>query len=73
MTIFSMKKIILSVIAMVAVSAVHAVRINTPKAEMAKSVLPKYFDLQGRPVTEPRGLVIEQRPDGSTRKIYYRW
>ena len=47
--------------------------INTPKAEMAKSVLPKYFDLQGRPVTEPRGLVIEQRPDGSTRKIYYRW
>ena len=47
--------------------------INSPKAEMAKTVLPKYFDLQGRPVAEPRGLVIERRPDGSSRKIYYRW
>ena len=29
-----------------------------------------YFDLQGRPLPKPHGLCIEQRADGSTRKVY---
>ena len=28
-----------------------------------------YYDLQGRRISEPRGLHIEKRPDGSAKKI----
>ncbi|MBP5771511.1 MAG: endo-1,4-beta-xylanase xyn5A [Bacteroidaceae bacterium] len=31
-----------------------------------------FFDLQGRRMVKPRGLYIEQRPDGSTRKVFRR-
>ncbi|MBR4432903.1 MAG: endo-1,4-beta-xylanase xyn5A [Bacteroidaceae bacterium] len=30
----------------------------------------KYFDLQGRQLKTPQGLCIEERADGSTRKVY---
>lgn len=31
-----------------------------------------YFDLQGRQISEPRGLCIERHADGYTRKVYIR-
>ena len=30
----------------------------------------KYYDLQGRQLKTPQGLCIEERADGSTRKVY---
>lgn len=30
----------------------------------------KYFDLKGRPTSTPHGILIEQREDGTSRKVY---
>lgn len=51
--------------------------IQTPKAEgnhfaTTSSAISKYFDLQGRRITTTRGFFIEQRPDGTSRKVYKR-
>ena len=37
--------------------------------ETRKTAKSRYYDLLGRPLTAPRGLCIERRPDGSTRKV----
>lgn len=44
--------------------------IEAPQATTSKLLNRSYYDLQGRRIVTPRGLVIEQRPDGSSRKIY---
>ena len=36
---------------------------------MAQSAAPMWYDLQGRPLSSPRGLYIERRADGTTRKV----
>ncbi len=40
---------------------------QTTHAVSSKS---KFYDLQGRPMTTPHGLCIEQRPDGSSKIVY---
>lgn len=40
--------------------------IKTPQAERRK---PRYYDLHGHSISAPQGLSIEQRPDGSFRKV----
>ena len=38
--------------------------------QSVKSSSNRYYDLNGRQLTKPHGLCIEQRADGSTRKVY---
>ena len=40
---------------------------QTTHAVSSKS---KFYDLQGRPMTTPHGLCVEQRPDGSSKIVY---
>ena len=47
-------------------TAIHDLR----QGERAQSSKPKYFDLQGRRLSSPQGICIEQRPDGSSRKVF---
>ena len=44
--------------------------ITTPEMATAKPAKSQFYDLQGRPMPEPRGLCIERRPDGTSRKVY---
>ena len=46
--------------------------ITHPQITDKEAVDRKYFDLKGRPTPTPHGIVIEQREDGSSRKIYKR-
>lgn len=48
--------------------------ISAPKADDGAATGIKgsvrYYDLQGRRITNPHGIVVEQRPDGTTRKVF---
>ena len=44
--------------------------IKEPQIEENPSSRSKYYDLQGRPMNEPKGLYIEQREDGSSKKVF---
>ena len=46
---------------------------EVPQYANGESLQPKYFDLQGRQIKTPRGLCIEQKADGSTRRVYFEW
>jgi glucuronoarabinoxylan endo-1,4-beta-xylanase len=48
----------------------EATAITTPEMATAKSAKSQFYDLQGRPMPEPRGLCIERRADGTSRKVY---
>jgi glucuronoarabinoxylan endo-1,4-beta-xylanase len=43
--------------------------VETPK-EDSKDIQNRYYNLQGHTLTAPDGLLIEQRSDGSVRKVY---
>ena len=44
---------------------------GTPINEMAEDKAPQtYYDLQGRRTSEPQGVYIEKRADGTSRKVY---
>ncbi len=40
------------------------------KTDDSQSTRTEYFDLQGRRIAAPRGLYIEKRADGSSRKVF---
>ena len=40
------------------------------KSENSQSSKVEYFDLQGRRITEPQGMYIEKRSDGTSRKVF---
>ena len=40
------------------------------KSEDSQSSHTEYFDLQGRRMTVPRGMYIEKRSDGTSRKVF---
>ena len=44
--------------------------IENPQMTKDDSSKSKFYDLQGRPMTAPQGLYIEQRADGTSRKVY---
>lgn len=46
--------------------------ISHPQITDNEAVDKKYFDLKGRPTPTPHGIVIEQREDGTSRKVYKR-
>ncbi len=47
--------------------------IDAPQIISSKSPDCQYFDMQGRPLTNPHGLCIERRSDGSSRKVFINW
>ena len=48
----------------------EATAIAAPEMATTKSAKSQFYDLQGRPMPEPRGLCIERRADGTSRKVY---
>ena len=43
--------------------------VSSPEAEALRTP-PVYYDLQGRRISQPKGLYIEKHADGTTRKVY---
>ena len=44
--------------------------ITNPQMAKGDPLQKRYFDLQGRSISQPEGLCIEQRADGTAKKVY---